>query len=156
MSLAEQIREGNEKEKQSKFDELGLKLPAEAVETGEWIDNDGFAQYLTARALFIISHPDDGSHYDQYSNDQPHTRDGVLYRGNQWLGENNDSFYKLTRYPKKVERPVILLFWHYLKQYVPHLNTRYFEVSETTFWDKEEGKLIDAGEMEKRIAKGEV
>lgn len=153
MSLVNEIIEGNKAEEKKKCDELGLGYSDYYIEHGEWESEDVFAQYLVARALFIVSHPEDGK-YNPYTRFQPHVRDGELFNGNQWLAETMDNLYKLSHYVGKVNRPVMLAFYRHLKEHVPRLNMDYIQIDEYSFWDKKAGEMVTIADIEERIKEG--
>lgn len=152
MSLADAIMAAAEAAESSRYDDLGLIPPAPDPATDE-IPVLALAHYLVARTL---KKQHDANPKSQYSNQRLHTKDGVIYQGNERVEETAYNLYKLSGYDGRISRPLQVRYWVVLKDHIPHLNTDYFQVDDYTFWDKKNGEIITTEELERRIEEGEL
>lgn len=138
MSLADELYEANLPDSGLEYDELGLAI---------W-DN---VQYVVARALAVARR----DRKDEYTVDQPHMRDDIIYFGNKPLKEDYANLVKLTKFTGRISPANQILFWEILKEHLPHLNRKIIQVSAHIFWDVDAGELKTRKEIENEIKRNQ-
>lgn len=105
MSLADQVIEANKEERRAdtgpELDDIGFPLPKPQTEKAH-------CEYLCARLLYL--------------NPRMYYYEGHLWLNEHVIPETKDSYYRLARYPKKIQDHENAYVWTRLKGFVPKLD----------------------------------
>lgn len=146
MSFVDDLLKAAEVEQAAQIDEFGTPYPDDDPTTGR-PDPTTLVDYLVERAIKNTTQLN-----EPYANTGLYMYRGHIYLGNEELEEDLKTLYALTKYLTPLTTPVRYMFWVKLKESIPHLDKRYFQVSEWTFWDNEEGRLVKKEEVDAYIA----
>lgn len=133
MDLASRVIEANEKEA-SPTSRLPKFFNVDLPEIDEYgLPTVDSVDYFVARMLYIDRNAMDG---------HLHLRnDGRVWKGNQWVSENQDNLYRLAewRYPIKTWQKEAI--WKRLKEILPELSRDKYVVTDDLVWNREEARL---------------
>ena len=124
MSLADRVIEANKEEKRvdsgPKLDDIGFPLPKPDTERA-------WCEYLTARVLYL--------------NPRMYLHEGRLWINEHIIPENKDSYYRLAKYPKRIQDHENQYIWTRLKEVVPVLDTDVIAVLPDLTFNMKTGKV---------------
>lgn len=105
MSLADKVIEANEEENKinsgPELDDIGFPLPKPQTERAQ-------CEYLTARLWYL--------------HNRIYFYEGHLWENEHIIPETKDSYYRLAKYPKRIQDHENQYVWTRLKELVPRLD----------------------------------
>ena len=133
MDLASRIIEANKRET-SPTNSLPKFFNVDLPEVDEYgLPTVNSVDYFVARMLYIDRVASDG---------HLHLRnDGRIWKGNQWVSENQDNLYRLAewRYPIKTWQKEAI--WKRLREVLPELSRDKYVVTDELVWNRREARL---------------
>lgn len=85
-----------------------------------------------------------------------HTRDGLIFRGDEEIEETTENFYRLTGVVDNVKYGLRLNFWQVLKRKIPSLSRAAIKISEDLYWDQKNGEVFHGSywDFVKKVVEG--
>lgn len=124
MSLADEVIQANKEEKkvsnEPKLDDIGFPLPKPQTEKA-------WCEYLTARLWYL--------------NPRIYFHEGRLWIDEHRILETKNSYYRLAKYPSKIQDHENEYVWERLRELVPRLNTDIVAVLPDLTFNMKTGEL---------------
>lgn len=133
MDLASRVIEANEKES-SPASRLPKFFNVDLPEIDEYgLPTVDSVDYFVARMLYIDRSAIDG---------HLHLRnDGRVWKGNQWVSENQDNLYRLAEWRHPIKTWQKEAIWKRLKEILPELSRDKYVVTDDLVWNREKARL---------------
>lgn len=133
MDLASRVIEANEEKASSSAKPPGF-FNVELPEIDEYgLPTVNSADYFVARMLYIDQNSDEG---------HLHLRDdGRIWKGNQWVSENQDNLYRLAEWHHPIKAWQKEALWKRIREVLPMLSKDKYVVTDGLVWNRKEAKL---------------